>query len=223
MLVNGARLLWIAWRLAGVLLLALGCQSGFGGEPFVRVQMRSSLEERPPIQRVAVAPFAVASSWQDGVGPDAEDASRLVARYVAEAMEEQGVDLIPADDVRRATAAEGSDLAPGELARLVAERLGADALVTGSVSRFQERSGQAGGSVRPASVGFEVTLFGAPDGEPLWRALFDETQMPWSENVLRTSRYPGRGTRWLSAEELARWGAGELALAIPVGASWRSK
>ena len=39
----------------------------------------------------------------------------------------------------------------------------------------------------------------------------------------RASRYPGRGSRWLSAGELARWGAGEVALAMPVEAAWRSR
>jgi hypothetical protein len=48
--------------------------------------------------------------------------------------------------------------------------------------------------------------------------VFNETQRPLSSNVLVASRYPGGGSRWLSAEELARWGAEETARSMPIGA-----
>jgi hypothetical protein len=35
--------------------------------------------------------------------------------------------------------------------------------------------------------------------------------------VLQTIRYPGGGTRWLTLEELARWGAREVARDLPAG------
>ena len=59
----------------------------------------------------------------------------------------------------------------------------------------------------------------APGGEQLWRATFDERQQALSENVFNAARYPGRGSRWLSAGELARWGAEEVAQVMPVGGS----
>ena len=184
------------------------------------------LGERAPFHRVAVAPFSVSPSLARRVDPDSppsEEAATLVARHVSEAIEQRGVDVIPADDVRRATEGAGPELSTPELARLTAERFGAEVLLVGNVLRYQERVGQAAGSTRPAAVGFEVTLFGAPDGERLWRATFDERQQPLSENVFNAARYPGGGSRWLSAGELARWGAGELASVMPVGATWRSK
>jgi hypothetical protein len=64
-------------------------------------------------------------------------------------------------------------------------------------------------------VAFEVTLFAAPSGQKLWSARFDETQRALSENVLNARRYPGGGTRWLTAAELARWGAQAAAGAMP--------
>jgi hypothetical protein len=61
-----------------------------------------------------------------------------------------------------------------------------------------------------------VTLYTAPGSEKLWSAVFSETQQPLSSNVLSTTRYPGGGMRWLTAEELARWGAEETVRALPL-------
>ena len=66
----------------------------------------------------------------------------------------------------------------------------------------------------PSSVGFSVTLYAAPSGEKLWTARFDETQESLMANPLKARRYPGGGTRWLSAAEFTRWGAGEMARAL---------
>jgi hypothetical protein len=209
--------------------LALGASLGCGSSitaplrvaPVVKVEARSGLGERAPLRKVAVAPFSVAPTLARRVDPDspsADEAALLVARHVSEAMEQRGVDVIPAPDVRRATEDAG-EITTQELARLVAERFGAEALLVGKVLRYQERVGQAAGSTRPAAVGFEVTLYGAPGGERLWRATFDERQQALSENVLNAARYPGRGSRWLSAGEMARWGSGEMARAMPVGGS----
>lgn len=212
------------------LAAGLGCsaslRSPLSVQPVVQVETRPGLEERAPFRRVAVAPFRVAPGLarrEDPQSPSGEEAALLVARHVSEAIEERGVDVIHAADLRRATGDAGGELPTPELARLAAERFGADAVLVGTVLRYQERVGQAAGSTRPAAVGFEVTLHGAPDGQPLWRATFDERQQALSENVLNAARYPGRGSRWLSAGELARWGASEVALAMPVGESWPSK
>ena len=70
--------------------------------------------------------------------------------------------------------------------------------------------------MKAAAVGFRVTLQGA-DGRTLWSAEFDERQQPLGENVLRAGQYPGGGSRWLTAEELARWGAQETVAALPLG------
>jgi hypothetical protein len=204
----------------------LGCGSSITAPlrvaPVVKVESGAGLAERAPFQRVAVGPFSVSPSLsrrEDPNSPSSDEAAVLVARHVSEAIEQRGVYVIPAADVGRAAEDAESELSIPELARLVAERFGAEALLVGTVLRYQERVGEAAGSTRPAAVGFEVTLYGAPEGERLWRATFDERQQALSENVLNAARYPGRGSRWLSAGELARWGAEELALAMPVGGS----
>ncbi len=90
-------------------------------------------------------------------------------------------------------------------------------MLLGDVTRWEERQGEALGTLHAAAVGFRVTLQGTPDGRTLWTGEFDERQQPLSDNVLRAGRYPGAGSRWLTAEELARWGAREISRAIPLG------
>jgi hypothetical protein len=108
--------------------------------------------------------------------------------------------------------------APRLDAKTAAERaandFGATAVVLGKVTRWREREGSAAGAARPASVAFEVSLHQAPLGRRLWTGRFDETQKSITEAILRARQYPGGGTRWLTAGELARWGAAEVAKAM---------
>jgi hypothetical protein len=215
------------------LLVALGV--GCAVET-VRQRAYPRLEEGiEPISKVAVAPFAPAGEVADAArraeieagvtvgapprdtGPTPQEITALVARYFSEALAKQGLDVTTHDDLERALAEAGATgLAPREVARLANERFGAQAVAIGNVARYRERTGgaQASGA---ASVWFEVSLYTAPAGEKLWSGVFNETQQPLSSNVLVGSRYPGGGTRWLSVEELARWGAEEMALSMPVG------
>ena len=105
---------------------------------------------------------------------------------------------------------------PREVAQQLAAEFGADAVLFGVLTRWEEREGTGAGAMHAAAVGFEVLLRSAPSGERLWSGYFDHRQQPLGENLLVTSRYPGGGTRWLSAPELARWGAGEVARRIPL-------
>jgi len=102
------------------------------------------------------------------------------------------------------------------VARLLAAEFGADAVLFGVLTRWEKRDGTRAGALHPAAVGFEVLLRSAPSGERLWSGYFDHRQQPLGQNLLVTSRYPGGGTHWLSAPELARWGAGEVVRRIPL-------
>jgi len=212
--------------MSAALSACLGCGSSISAPlrpaPIVKVEARPGAGDGAPLRRVAVGPFGVTPSLARRVDPDSpssDEAAALIARHVAEAIEQRGVEVIPTEDVRRATEDAGPEISIPAMAQMVAERFGAEALLVGKVLRYQERVGQAAGSTRPAAVGFEVTLYGAPGGEQLWRATFDERQQALSENVFNAARYPGRGSRWLSAGELARWGAEEVAQVMPVGGS----
>ncbi len=133
---------------------------------------------------------------------------------------------------------------PALAAQVAARKFGAQAVLLGEVLRYSERGeptrpaetravtrrderekavryGEPRGEVVdtttvPASVAFTVTLYEAPSGRKLWTARFDETQRALLADLRAARRYPGRGTRWLTATELARWGAQAAAEAVPL-------
>jgi hypothetical protein len=215
--------------------LALACA------PVETVRQRSypKLEEGvPPISKVAVVPLATSGDLAQAArraeieanisvgtapreaGTTPAEATALVARYLSEALFERGIDVTTQEDFARTLAESGAALpvAPREAARIASERFGAQAVLIGAVSRYRERTGGAQ-EAGAASIWFEVALYTAPQGEKLWAGVFNETQRPLTGNVLSASRYPGGGTRWLSADELAKWGAQETAASMPVGST----
>jgi hypothetical protein len=172
-------------------------------------------------QRIAVVPLQPSPRMLSASAPtgvSGVEAAELVSRFLAEAIEERGVEVIPASDTSLAIkgASESVSLAdPGSVAALVARKFGATSIVLGEVTRYREREGGASGAFRPASVGFVLTLYSAPEAQRVWSARFDETQQSLSANVARARKYPGRGTRWLTAAELARWGIDNAIEAVP--------
>jgi len=183
-----------------LLVFALGCA------PALRIRELPALADEGEITRVAVAPFTARGATQ---GAD------VVAHQLAQALMERGLQVIPPSDVE--TALRGAPPDPATLARVTAREFGAQAVVMGRVTRYRGLDGKSLGASSPASVAFDVTLVAAPNGEPLWKADFDETQHPLSDNLFNAFRYPGGGSRWLTAEELVRWGASEVAKDLPTG------
>lgn len=179
------------------------------------------LEIDPPtLRRIAVSPFLPSPHFKgdapagDSTGGEAADAAALTTRFVTEAFAAEGFDMVAADDLANVFTALGKPVPHGEVesfARVAAKEFGATALLTGEVYRYKARQGGGFGATRPASVGFTVVLYATSDGRELWNARFDKTQPALSENLLEARRYPGKGSHWLTAAELARWGASEAA------------
>jgi nucleotide-binding universal stress UspA family protein len=187
--------------LAGALLATLlGCVGTVAGQRYPALA-----ERREPIRKVAVAPIAVRPE-------QAAEAAPLVARHLAEALAARGIEVVAPEDVAHVDTGAGVP----QLAAAAARQFGADALLVGEITRWVEREGEAMGSQYAAAVGIRVVLHGAPGGERLWHGEFDHTQQAMLENVLLTPRYPGGGTRWLSADEFAHFASDELAAAMPV-------
>jgi curli biogenesis system outer membrane secretion channel CsgG len=202
-------------RLISRLLAAFALIAASACTPTVATETRPALAELDaPLRRIAVMPFAVSSALrgrESGTPPRV--AAQLVSKYVTEALAARGVEVVAPEDVAATLAEAEPSRRVGQVLR---EKRGADAVVLGDLTRWEEREGEALGTLNAAAVGFNVTLQGA-DGRTLWSAEFDERQQPLSDNVLRAGKYPGGGSRWLTAAELAHWGAKEIVSALPLG------
>ena len=142
-------------------------------------------------------------------GNEGPEAAALATKMASEAFAAAGFDVIPASDVAQLFEAAGQKVPRDDraaLAAALAREFGATAALSGTVYRYRERSGGELGSTQPASVGIELALHTAPGARLLWSARFDHTQQALSQNALVAPRYPGAGSRWLTAAELTRWG-----------------
>lgn len=220
------------------LIGALGCAS-----PTQSVGAGKAGDYRIAIAPVSFAPDLERQAAADP--ETFAEASTHVGHYLAEALLERGYAVVPARDSEGTLAqvARSSDLHrdASELARFAVERLGVDALLVVELTRWTPRGARStapptpspnaapssrqpplpdpasgsGSPPAPAAVGFRATLHSGSDGLLLWSGEFSERQTSFFEAPWRSLRYPGRGTRWLSVTELARWGARRLAAEIP--------
>ncbi len=161
------------------------------------------------LNRVAVLPFSEGRA----VAHD-QDTGARVTRYMAEALAARGISIIAGSDVELALGEDVVAESPAVLGNRLAQRWGVDSILLGEVQHYEALQGSAVGAQKAARVGFRVTLYRVQDGAKLLDAVFDERQVAVSENLLVSTRYPSMGSRWLSAEELARWGSKEVAKAL---------
>jgi hypothetical protein len=206
------------WIMAAAALLALAGCSSFRSAPVVRHQTMRI----PPgaLKRVAVLPFSHKDTLPkySGEGAAPETAAELVTRFITEAMAKRGIQVIPASDLSTALNAQGlkpTDINPRTAAEVAAAKFGATAIMMGQVSRYREREGEKFGSAGAASVAFNATIYTADPVQRIWSSQFDETQRALFENIVNAPRYPGGGTRWLTAAELAQWGAESAVDTLP--------
>jgi hypothetical protein len=90
-----------------------------------------------------------------------------------------------------------------------------DAVLTGVITRYDNRQGTAIAVDHPASVAYEAYLISARDGEILWRARFDETQKPLFDNLLLAGRFFKGGGVWQTNDTLARLGLERVVKTFP--------
>jgi hypothetical protein len=205
-----------------LLLLCVGCPKP---PPVVKQQTFSA--SPGSIEVVALVPFYPRPDLLRslaGKGISADEVAAIVTGFFGDALAAEGVRVVPASDLELAFSSQGRATPrrdPRAAAELAARDFGATSVVLGEVYRWRDRSGEALGTDRPASVGYQMSLHQAPGGRRLWTSRFDETQRPLSADVRNLGRYPGGGSRWLTAAELARWGAAAAAESLVAG-QWRA-
>ena len=204
----------------GLLLLA-GCQQA---NPSV-VSGQTFSAPAGSTRVVAVMPFYPRPELrQRDPDLDADALAKNVSIFVANALAAQGVRVVPPTDLQISFMNEGRPVPRRDVkaAAVVAARdFGATSVVMGEVLRWRDREGANLGSSRPASVAYTLRLHEAPGGRRLWTSRFDHTQRTLTGDPLIARKYPGGGTRWLTASELARWGASAAAEDMVQG-QWRA-
>ncbi len=129
-----------------------------------------------------------------------------------------GLQAVPPEQVRkvlRGLRLEMPDHSVDQVAPKVAERLGVDAALIGKVHVYQERVGSRLGANPPAVVGFDMKLV-ARDGTVLWEGNYYERQRPMTEDFWGFIQRRGV---FVTADELAEYGAEQLAKEFPFGGS----
>lgn len=188
--------------------------------------------EREPVsfevQRIGVMPFFKGSYGSDitssincpvcelTFNPDdlAPGCDRTLTGFAQDLLQVRyGEKVIPTVDVMRAYRQMPKDEfkdTPLDLTQRLGKTLSANAMIVGAVWKYRDRRGGTRAVQSPASVAFAVHFVEVETGNVLWSKAFAETQRSLSENILKAPDFFARGARWLTADELARFGMKEI-------------
>jgi hypothetical protein len=149
-----------------------------------------------------------------------DGADRAITSYVQEALERRYRDkVIVFDEVSRVyqeIPRDDTKDTPRSLAQKAGEALGADLMIAGTVWRYRNRVRDPMGPGRGASVAFDMYLIEVSGAKMVWKKRFDETQWPLTEDIRGAKKLIKKGARWLSADELARYGVEEIFKRFPL-------
>ncbi len=143
---------------------------------------------RTGLNRVEILPVSLGNGLSKNA--DADNIRSAVHRFLLEAVEQYGYQVVSSDE-------RSSDLK-------------ADGLLSIHVFRYTERVGGAAASNQPASVHLRLSLCLDRSGQEIWYCTFNRTQEPLFSDVTRGLQYPGRGTRWLLVEEYAKYAVEQM-------------
>ncbi len=132
--------------------------------------------------------------------------NRLGKKVITLEQSAETFERIPKDDIKDS---------PRSLAKKLGEALNADLMIVGNVWKFRDRVGGSRAISEPASVAFAIYIIEVTSGKLLWKEVFSETQRPLSENTLKARAFFERGSKWLSANELASFGVTEIFQKFP--------
>lgn len=165
-------------------------------------------DEDPGVMR---SPFSGAVFMSEQIPPDVPD--KMTAILFERLQNHKGFELIgpnKAKGVSEGLKSSGEDFSEIEILKRIGNAFSADAVMVGYIYRWRERKGTDYSVDSPASAAFELYLIRSNDGAVIWKARFDKTQAPLSENVLNMKSFlKGKG-KWMTVEDLAGLGLNEL-------------
>ena len=162
------------------------------------------------VHRVAVMPVidhpnATGEPIEDGA---AESITADVWGYMTLV---SGWEVVPESDVRGVM----QQLPPTTLANMqdnamkLGRQLSADAVVYGTVTRYQERVGSDYAAKSPAAVAFALHLVDVHNGVVLWTARYARQQEALTQNIFNVGNFLANRGRWVHANDLAQRGVDE--------------
>ncbi len=200
-----------------VAVLVTGC-----ARSVVYSQPPAPSDHRVTLVAVVPMPFEPFDARDALTGDEAMVASETVTARVASSLVQWGgLEAVPPSDIQLWLQNVSAPASPRRLGAELSSAFGVDAILTGRVRRYWARQGGARGASRPASVWFDLELR-TPGGKLLWEASYDEVQRSVSEDPGSFARWRERGFRWVTAEELTRYGARKLMQELgEVNSAWR--
>ena len=97
----------------------------------------------------------------------------------------------------------------------VGKAFDADAVLVGTIYRWQDRVGSDFAVDSPASVAFDLLLVRTATGGIFWRRQFDKTQKSLFADLFDFDTYVKSSGRWLTAEKLAEIGLKQMINKMP--------
>ena len=147
-------------------------------------------------------------------GNVADDADRVLTEYVYNKMVTiHGGRVVPLEktiEIYFNAPRDATNDTIRSLARKTGELLNANVIMTGYVWEYKKRVGGSRAASSPASVGFTLVLIETANGRLLWNGRHVEKQQALSENILGAKTFFDRGGKWLTVDELARYGVNEV-------------
>ena len=212
------------WRSVASRALVLGVLLGAGlacAPPWSARTLDAIQEVR--IRKIALVHFRAVPQLEQGTDPGAvSEAASVVTSRVLPALTqlEPPFEVVGPEQIDQWRRGAGATIPEGALGAVLRETFGVDAVLSGTVRRYQQRRGGPNGIERPAGVWLLAELR-APSNRLLWRGVYEETQRSLSEDAGSFSRARERGFKWVTAEALVEYGARHLMADLVEGASWR--
>jgi TolB-like protein len=162
------------------------------------------------VHRVAVMPII---DHPNATGEPIEDgaAESLTADVWGRITLISGWDVLAESDVRGVM----QQLPPTTMATMQANamklgrQLSADAVIYGTVTRYQERVGSDYAAKSPAAVAFALHLIDVHNGVVLWTARYARQQEALTQNIFNVGSFLANRGRWVRAHDLAERGVDE--------------
>ncbi|HEB73032.1 MAG TPA: hypothetical protein ENI77_10480 [Nitrospirae bacterium] len=104
-----------------------------------------------------------------------------------------------------------------QLGLFVGEKLGVDAVVMGSVMRFEELVGAKLSADKPASVSFSFAVIDVRAKKIVWKSKFEKTQASLFSNILDYKTFFKGGMTWQKAHKLSSIGVKNILRKITIG------